>query len=489
MKRFAAAVCFLLLLASLCARAEAPNLVLKGDVTPGQNKTYIEVPFRVPENVHRISVDFSYTTKDQHTTLDLGIEDPYRFRGASGGNKPHFTISETDATPSYLPGAIPAGQWKLLIAVPNIRATVTARYRAEIHFNNAAEDSSFTAAPLETGKRWYRGDLHMHTAHSDGSCASQSGKRIPCPLFLSAQAATDRGLDFIAISDHNTDSQYDAMRELQPYFDRLLFIPAREITTFWGHFNIFGTTRFIDFRETAHRGLDLNSILRDVRARGAIASINHADAPTGEGCMGCGWTPPAAVDMSLFTGVEVINGGVIMLSSEDIWDRDIAKGHRLTAIGGSDNHNALIPAGQPGAIGRPTTVIEASELSVPAILDGIRKGRVFIDLTSSRDKTLDLEASAGSEHARMGGDLTVATGQEVELGVQISGCAGDTVHLLLDGREETALPPIAIPNERADLRAQWQGETGRHWLRAEIRDSRGTLLVLSNPVYINFPPR
>jgi len=28
-----------------------------------------------------------------------GIADPQRFRGASGGNKSHFTIAETDATP------------------------------------------------------------------------------------------------------------------------------------------------------------------------------------------------------------------------------------------------------------------------------------------------------------------------------------------------------------------------------------------------------
>ena len=181
------------------------------------------------------------------------------------------------------------------------------------------------------------------------------------------------------------------MRELQPWFDRLLLIPGREITTFWGHFNIFGVTEHIDYRAVAHDGRDVNAILRDVRARGGIASVNHADAPGGEICMGCKWEPPVAVDMSLFTGVEAINGGNL-LSSADFWDRQLADGIRLTAIGGSDNHNALIPAGEPSAIGRPTTVVEASELSVPAILDGIRRGRVFIDLTSSRDKIVDIQA-------------------------------------------------------------------------------------------------
>src|SRR5271170_6826100 len=69
-----------------------PDLVLEGDVTGAQNKTYFEIPFEVPSSVHRISVDFSYTGKENKTALDLGIADPQRFRGNSGGNKSHFTI-------------------------------------------------------------------------------------------------------------------------------------------------------------------------------------------------------------------------------------------------------------------------------------------------------------------------------------------------------------------------------------------------------------
>ena len=149
------------------------------------------------------------------------------------------------------------------------------------------------------------------------------------------------------------------MRELQPYFDRLLLIPGREMTTFWGHFNIFGVTQFIDYRAVGRGGRDVNQMLREARAMGGIASINHADAPSGEICMGCGWTPPTDVDMSLFTGVEVINGGSSFLSSADFWDRTLAKGVQLTALGGSDNHNASARAGEPGAIGWPETVVEA----------------------------------------------------------------------------------------------------------------------------------
>jgi hypothetical protein len=493
---------FVLLLAgfvfspSVFAQAVQPDLVLEGKVTGAQNKTYIEVPFEVPANVHRISVDFAYTGKDHKTALDLGIADPQRFRGNSGGNKSHFTLSETDATPSYLPGPILQGRWKLLLSVPNIRPTEESSYRAEIRFNSRDEEQGFALAPLETGTKWYRGDLHMHTAHSDGSCASQSGKKVPCPVFLTVQTAASRGLDFIAITDHNAISHYNAMRELQPYFDHLLLIPGREMTTFWGHFNIFGVTEYVDYRAVAHDGFDINEILRDVRAKGGIASINHADSPGGEICMGCAWEPPTNVDMNLFTGIEVINGGRIMLSSADFWDRQLANGSRLTAIGGSDNHNAPSEPGTAGAIGWPTTVVEATDLSVPAILDGIRKGRVFIDLTASRDRVVDLMATdqpassdqrhgpESSRSARMGETLQTAAGDAVAIQIRVAACPRSKVHLLLDGSETASLPLLATTTGDETLSTHWSSDGKHHWIRAEVRDSNGSLTLVSNPIYL-----
>ncbi|HEY5213690.1 MAG TPA: PHP domain-containing protein, partial [Acidobacteriaceae bacterium] len=134
-------------------------------------------------------------------------------------------------------------------------------------------------------------------------------------------------------------------------------------------------------------------------------------------------------------------------------------------------------------------VVEADELSVPAILNGIRRGRVFIDLTSSHDKLLDMEAGVGSRHAQMGEDLTASDGMSVQLNVHVAGCTGDQVHLLVDGHESPELAPLEISGSDETLHAHWMASSGRHWLRAEIRDSHGTLLVLGNPIYINFQTR
>jgi predicted metal-dependent phosphoesterase TrpH len=477
-------ICLALVPGAFTQQEKPADLVLRGDVTGAQHKTYFEVPFTVPAGVHRISVDFQYTGRDQRATLDLGIADPQRFRGESGGNKSHFTISETDATPSYLPGEIPAGQWRLIIAVPNMRPQVVSHYQADIRFNSRVEDAAFAAQPLATGTRWYRGDLHMHTAHSDGTCKSQGGQRVPCPLFLSVQAAASRGLDFIAVTDHNTDSHYEQLRELQPFFDHLLLIPGREITTFYGHFNVFGVTQFMDWR-ISKDGLDLNAVLRDARAKGGIASVNHAEAPEGEQCMGCRWMPTANPDMSLFSAVEVINNGQLMFSSAKYWDTQLRAGHRLAAVGGSDNHNATIPPGEVSAIGWPATAIEANELSVPEILDGIRRGRTFIDLTASRDKMLDFDAEAEGASAKMGGTLHTSGGAAITVHIHAIAAEGSVAHLWLDGEDShSALP---LEGVRSDAKATVSASAGRHYLRLEVRDHSGASELISSPLYINFP--
>src|ERR1700730_4707071 len=390
-------VFLILLVANTCyAQQGHPDLVLHRTVTYADRQTYIELPFDVPEGIARVTIESSYTERDKHTTIDLGLFDGERFRGWSGGNKALFTLSTTDATPSYLPGPIRPGRWKLILGVPNIREGVRSEYTANVYFAHATDSpvvSTFSPAPLRAAPAWYRGDLHMHDAHSDGSCLSQSGRKVPCPLYKTVEDAARRGLDFIAISDHNTTSHYDAMRELQPYFDKLLLIPAREITTFQGHANVYGTTEFIDFRLTSAYVPDINQLLKRVQDLHGVFSINHPGLPSGELCMGCGWTVPNT-DFSRVTAIEVVNGNLAEGpgSGISLWQEQMNNGFRLTGIGGSDNHDADLPSDARSAVGRPTTVVYSPVLSEHAILDAIRAGRVFIDAEGTRDRVVELEA-------------------------------------------------------------------------------------------------
>jgi hypothetical protein len=484
-----------LLLFIFSTRAEdtgpAPDLVLHGIVRGAQNHTYVEVPFHVPAGVERVTLRFTYTGREQHTALDLGLLDPAELRCWSGGNKSVLTLGISDATPSCLPGLITAGEWNVLIGVPNLRSAVTAQYTAEIWFTRTGQVSAepyVLRAPLRTGAGWYRGDLHMHTAHSDGQCPSQSGQLVPCPVFFTVDAAARRGLDFIAVTDHNATSQYDVMRELQPYFDKVLLIPGREITTFQGHLNFLGTTDFLDFRLGSRSVPNLNVLLRNAQRLGALVSINHPAAPSAEICMGCGFTPAQLVDLHLLNAIEAVNGGTEnpAFSGIPFWEHQLSLGHRLTAIGGSDNHRPMIPLDQPGAIGRPTTVVYAAELSTPAILAGIRAGRVFVDLTGSRDRILDAQARDGAVSAAMGGNLRAAAGDDISLDAEVVACPGTAIQWTLDGGPSPLLPPQAVAGGDATLHATWKADGQRHWLLAEVLDDQGHLLLLGNPIYINW---
>jgi len=389
--------------------AAIPDITLRGGITAADAQTYREVPFNVPAGVSRLTVDFSYTERDKRTTIDLGVLDGERLRDWSGGNKSSFTMSETDATPSYLHGSIRPGTWKLLLGISNIEQGVHSEFAVKIYFGHVGDRpavSTFSGAPLRKGPAWYRGDFHMHDAHSDGSCLSQAGINVPCPLFKTVLAAVDRRLDFIAISDHNASSQYNDERELQPYFDQLLLIPAREITTFHGHANIFGITDFVDFRLGSTTVPDINTIIKQVQAYHGLISINHPGAPSNASCMGCGWTV-SGTDFRGIAAVEAINGGSMdgRGSGISFWQERLNAGYRLTGLGGSDNHEAAYPPMVHSSIAHPTTVVYAEELSERAIVEGVRAGHVFVDLEGSGDRSIDFSAMADGETAQMGDTL------------------------------------------------------------------------------------
>jgi hypothetical protein len=475
------------------ADSSGTDFLLQGVVRGSQNQSYVQVPFAVPAGTERVTITFGYTEKEQHTALDLGLLDPAGLRCWSGGNKPTLTVGLSDATPSCLPGAIPSGMWNVLIGVPNIRAGVESHYTIHVYLTRTGAVAALPPIlrePLRTGPAWFRGDLHMHTAHSDGQCPSQTGKMVPCPLFFTVDAAARRGLDFIAITDHNASSQYDEMRELQPWFDKVLLIPGREITTFQGHINFLGSTDFIDFRLESHLGgrtvPDVDTLLESAARVGAITSINHPLSPSGEICLGCGWTPPTPVDMHLLTGVEAVNGGSEQhgLSDLPFWNQQLNRGCRLSGIGGSDNHRPMQPLDQTGSVGSPTTVVYAAELSTPAILDGIRAGHVFIDVAGTHDRLLEVTAHVGARIVHAGDMLSAATGDQLEFSAHVTAAAGGTLHWIEDGQD--VVPAAAISTADSTQMLPWTSDGRRHWFRAQVAGPDGKLWLIGNPIYVNW---
>lgn len=468
--------------AAFSATAQAETLTLTGVMTGADHQTYREVPFRVPAGTTAITVEFAYTGKDQKSVIDLGVRDPARFRGWSGGNKPRFTLTETWATPSYLPGPLPPGEWKLILGVPNLRQGARAEYTAKITLDDKPAFHGFAEALLKPGPAWYRGDLHLHTQHSDGSCPSRAGKRIPCPVFRTLEAAAGRELDFVAVTDHNTSAHFQDLAELQVYYDDLLVIPGREVTTFHGHANVFGMTAPLDFQLGGPRAPDLGRILSQVEAAGGLISLNHPGQPSGEACMGCGWT--AKTDFARIPAIEAINGvnATGPLSGIPFWEKRLNDGHRITAVGGSDNHDATLTGLR--SVGVPTTVVHADNLSQDAILAGIRAGHVFIDAQGTRDRLLEVTAQAAGARAEMGDVLRAPKDALVRLHIRVKGAAGGKVVLHSDEPKFTPPNPIAVEGDDATVDVAFGVDGKRHWVRVDVQGPDGALWLLGNPVYL-----
>ena len=482
MLRWLALVLLLIASPALAQETAQPDLVLTGEILGADHQTYKAVTFDVPPGVTRLSVAFDYTGRENRTVVDLGLLDPVRFRGWSGGNKKGFFVGVEAATASYLPGPLPAGKWTLLLGVPNARANSKATYEAKVWFQRAPAPLP-AALPKATTPGWYRGDLHMHTAHSDGSCVTGEAPRAPCPVYRTVLAARAAGLDFIAVTDHNTTSQAQALAELQPSFPDLLLMTGREVTTFQGHANVFGPTAFIDFRLGSTSVPTIRDLQAAAKAAGGVFSINHPAVPSGEMCMGCGWTAKDT-DYDAVQAIEVANGGNEkalggfegVLSGVPFWEAQLDQGRRITAIGGSDNHDAGIPHDKPSAVGRPATVVRAEGLSTEAILAGLRTGRVFVDLDGTRDRMLDLTARAGAAEAAMGGLLAVKRGETVAFQAAVAGVDARGIEVVRDGRVIT--PPI----DAAGRFALVVDKSG--WVRLNVRDTGGRLLMIGNPIYL-----
>ena len=307
------------------------------------------VPIDVPTGAEGVEIELDYDSSA--ATIDLGLFDPGGFRGYSGSGRRRVGVTPERATPGYLPGDIEAGEWRVHLGLHRVRAPgvdVELRFRTgAVAFEApgkpppAPERPPHRELPASEGRRWLRGDLHAHTHHSDGRLSLDE-------LTANARAL---GLDFLAVTDHNTISHH---RELPAASRRygLQLIPGQEVTTPGGHANCLGDTGWIDWRGSRERWV------ADAHVGKGLLSVNH---PTGPDQI---WPDPIPEGTDL---VEVWHGRWDRLGEGAIewWS---ARGG--VPVGGSDFH-------RPGrySLARPTTWVEAQDDDV---LGALSAGRVAI---------------------------------------------------------------------------------------------------------------
>lgn len=453
---------------------------LIGRVTPADRlrSDYLAIPFDVPPGRSALHVAFTYEdamSADVRTggnTIDLGLFGPgsldfgsAAFRGWSGSERSEVWVTPDSATPGYRPGPIEPGTWHVMLGLYQVAAD-GAPFRLTIEALDTFPASVRDVVPARTdvrpatasagdahGSVWLRGDLHCHTVHSDGA-------DTPAGLLAEANRLS---LDFLAITDHNTDSHH---RELADDRRDLTVLRAEEITTYYGHSNAWGLSGWVDFRNRTPE--DMLRSFAAVRRQGGLVSVNHPFGGTSP------WELGDAVAAGADT-IEVWNGpwSADERCAIDWWAGLLAGGARPTAVGGSDCHSFRRRKGQ--SLGGPTTWVRAATRDRDGIIDGIRAGRVVI---TARPETPRPSLAARTRAASVTTGETLAVGQSetIEVSTDLEGDAsGLTVRLLSDRGLEASGPPGSTFRITS---------TGRRFVRLELDDDNGDVIALTNPIFL-----
>jgi hypothetical protein len=322
----------------------------RGRWTPDDRaqSVYQYLPFEVPEACTGVRVSLTYDRVAG--VLDLGVIDPLGWRGWSGGARSVVALGEDASTPGYLDRGVPAGEWAVVLGLHRL-ASAGVRYEVDVSLGpvslpvEAAPPMPSPRPPRELpsadGLRWLAGDLHAHTVHSDGGLT----------IAELAALGIEQGLDFLAVTDHNTVSHHASLGAAEG----ITLIPGQEVTTADGHANAFGDIGWIDFRQPASSWLD------EVSARGGVLSINH---PIG---YDCAWRhilgePPPYAEVWHSSWLDRRDGGALAW-----WQA----ARRPVPVGGSDWHRP----GSDARPGSPTTWIACADGDV---LGGLAAGRTAI---------------------------------------------------------------------------------------------------------------
>jgi len=182
-------------------------------------------------------------------------------------------------------------------------------------------------------------DLHVHTCYSRDS--SITLKQV-------VSFAKKRGLDGVAITDHNTVKGALKMKTRD-----IIVIPGIEISTLNGHLLGLNLTTLIPAK------LGIEETIQLIHDAGGIAVAPHPTAF---------YKSPPSRKVSSYDAIEVMNASSVPFSILTHYSRKFAENLGLPQTGGSDSHYAP-------EIGTAYTMVK-SGAAVDEIVSTIKKGKV-----------------------------------------------------------------------------------------------------------------
>ncbi|MBI1256753.1 MAG: PHP domain-containing protein [Chloroflexi bacterium] len=454
------------------------TVTLEGFAPAGREKYYLDVPFEMPTGVARLDVHYHYSeqissdpTLSGGNTVDIGLFDwrgedflKAGFRGWSGSERSEFFVTPTDATPGYMPGPLTPGMWHVSLGFykvgPNgCHYTVDVTFEfGETHVTDFApmltlDSPNYHPPRHEDG--WYKGELHCHTIHSDGDSTAKA-------VIDAAQAL---GLDFLAVTDHNNVTHLMEIAALG--VQKIVLIPGYEVTTYRGHWNVWGPDTWVDFRVMSPD--DMQKALNFAYDHVALASVNHP-RPYG---------PPWEYEQVYSKQcVEVWNGPWMYMNDIALgfWEERLKRGERLVAVGGSDMHR--LHQEHEARLGTPTTWIYCpGEPTAARLLAELRAGHAFLSDAPDGPR---LYFSSGKA---MSGDVVKRDSDTLDVTVRVTGGTGLTLQLI--GSDGILRATPVVQDDQPFIFTVPIAQTS--YVRAQLVQPDSEDLVvraLTNPIYI-----
>lgn len=213
-------------------------------------------------------------------------------------------------------------------------------------------DSFRIVDPYAVPGRWYKVQLHIHSAASIDS---------QWPIFDILETYAERGYDFIAITDH------DVVTKIVDSPPELLVIPAEESTISVPFYPVGPHAVFL-FVDEKVDAANLDDRFDAVASRGGLISLAHPNWP---GNFGHGrWDLPTVLAAPDATLMEIVNPHSNSAKDEQLW-------HELTALQGPNRPVwavAVDDAHNPSAADKAWSMVKADAKTLDAVREALRRG-------------------------------------------------------------------------------------------------------------------
>ena len=315
--------------------------------------------------------------------------------------------------------------------------------------------------------------------------------------------AEERGLDFLAITDHDRSMHGAPTQWHDPEYrsEKMILLYGVEWTTAKGHGNLWSDKPF-DYAPLWQANLDLDpqTAIAAAHTQNALFSINH---PAAYNC--CAWEYAVSPEVDC---IEVWHAPFRVpnkshLAVRDIWDGLLLSGRVLPGVGGSDSHQLVGLQSNVNLHGSPATWVYAQEPTARSVLTAIEAGRISISYSAYADRVeLDLDTDGDGIFEVMQGDVIPAVSTPITLRVEVHGPAFRERGFLHRKRYTALIYRNGTVIKRKRMRSGYDSFTfedtpeGRTYYRVELRGSPeigllqrllfGRVLGLTNPIYIGY---